>query len=361
MALPTHENDLTIDIFLEPAPVTREGFGKGLIIDNKSESSLNGNRVKEYSSFSEMETDESNGYLATNILDKGEVWFGQDPTVPEQDSLLVGVRDDTIATPETWDTAVDKIAPNADWYWTLIDKRTTSEIDTVSSHIESNYDVLFVSQDADAEWKNSSPAAGSTPALLSGRERTIAHYHDTDTEHQDVAYAANRGVFDPDEQSAPMHCEIEGVNEIDRTAISRTEINNIVGNNGNVALPFGSTKTFVKRGDNMNGRQAYVLITRDWFRTRLQTDVAVEIQTASNFGEKVPVSKEGQARLAKLVRRRFSQGVAADHFVPGSTNVDLPEIKDSHINNETIPLKGSARIEIAAQDVDFTFRFRRTV
>lgn len=361
MTLPNHEDDLTITIALEAAPVKRAGFGAGLIVDNRSESSLNGNRVKSYASYSEVQTDFDNGYVSQNILDKAGVWFGQDPTVPQQDKLLIGWRDDTLATPETWDTAVDEIAAqNDEFYFVMIDKRTTSELDTVSSHIESNYEKLFVCQSSDSEWLQASPASNSTPDLLSGRERTIANYHDTDTEHQDVAHAAARGVFDPDQQSAPWYGQISGVAGIDRTAITGGEVDNVIGNNGNIALPFGSADTFIKRGTNMNGRQAYVLITRDWFRARLKTDVATEIQTGANAGEKIGVTKSGQSRMAKLVRKRFSQGVRAQHFVDGSTTVTLPTITQTNINNETIPLEGSATLLIGAMDVNFNFRFLRT-
>jgi hypothetical protein len=358
MSLPTHEGDITVNVFLSPSPVKREGFGTGVIIDEQADSNLDGNQNKAYTGTDAMQSDVDNGFLNQNILDKGEVWFGQDPTVPEQDKLIVANYD--AGSGDTLTDAIDDLASDrGDWYFVMIDSRSDADLTTVANHIESNYTAIFVAQSSATDWTNANPSGGTIPDDLAELERTITHFHPQDSEHQDVAHAANRGVFSPDDTSPPWIADIQGVNLLDRTQYTQSELNNVIGNFANVALPFGDTDTFVKRGTNMAGRQAGVLVTRDWFRARLQTDVALEIQKSANFGEKIPVSPDGQVRMAKLVRKRFSQGVEAGHFLPGSTQVRLPDITDADVNNQRIPLEGSATLAIAAQDVNFTFRFLR--
>jgi len=149
------------------------------------------------------------------------------------------------------------------------------------------------------------------------------------------------------------------VAELDRQALQQSEVGNVKDNGANIMLPFGSTDTYIKPGQTMAGRKIYVMITKDWFETRLKKDVEIEIQSESQFGRKVPVSQEGQTQLAKLVRKRFKQGERVDHFKTGTTSVSFPTITDSNRNNGVIPLDGSAILEVDGQKVDFNFEFER--
>lgn len=358
----THDGDVTIDVFLESAPVTLQGFGTGLLIVELATNSLDGNRVRKYSGTTAVDDatqDESDGFISAATLEAIKTYFGQSNIVPRQETLIVGNVD--LVGGETWVDALSTIQNvNDEWYLVAISSREDADIEAVSSEIESSYTKFFVGQTDDAAFKDSAPAVGTLPDLLSGRERTMIGWHDTDSEWMDMAIMGNRGAFDLDQKSAPWFAELAGVADLDTTAISGGDVDTIKGNNGNIILPFGPAETYLKPGKNMNNRSVYTILTRDWFKNRLQFDVAKEIVETSNQGEKIPVSPEGQAQMAKLVNSRFAQGVEAGHFLTGSTNIDLPEITDGDLNAERLRVEGDARIEVAAQKAEFTFRFSRT-
>ncbi|MFB6371625.1 MAG: DUF3383 family protein [Bradymonadaceae bacterium] len=363
MAHITHDGDISINVFLSPEPARLQGFGTGLLVVPKSNNSLNGNRVIVYAgdtAVEDAEQDESNGYISAATLDAIKTYFGQDDLVPRQEKLVVGHRDDTLATPETYPEALSAIQQeNDEWYLVAIAGRADTDIDNTSSEIESSYKKFFVAQTDSADFKDSSPASGTLPDLLTGRERTFVNWHDTDGEWQDMAIMGARGAFDLDNKSPPWFGQVKGVADLDQTNLSGGDVDTIKGNNGNVMLPFGPADKFVKEGKNMNGRAAYVMLTADWFENRLQYDVAEEIVKKTNFGEKIGVSENGQTTMAKLVRSRFQQGEDAGHFKRGTTSIEFPTITQTNRDNETIPLKGSAIIKIAGQKVDFNFRFTR--
>lgn len=360
----THDDDVVVDVFLEPAPVTLQGFGTGLFVVDASTNDLNGQRTIKYSgstAIEDAENDETAGHISAATLEAIKTYFGQTNIVPRQDTLIVGKRDDTIATAETYPDALSAIQQvNDEWYLVMISSREDTDIEAVSSEIESSYTKFFIAQTDDAEFLNASPAANSLPDSLSSRERTMVGWHDQDSEWLDMAIAGNRGAFDLDQQSAPWFAQLAGVEDLDTSTLSGGDVANILGNNGNIILPFGPAETYLKPGRNMNGRSVYVILTRDWFKNRLQFDVAKEIVQESNRGVKIPVSREGQDQMAKLVNQRFAQGVEAQHFLPGSTEIRFPAITDGDLNAERIRLEGSARITVAAQDAQFTFEFTRT-
>lgn len=360
----THDGDITIPIALDPAPVTLQGFGIGLIIVPEANNTLDGAKTRVYAGsqpITDAENDQSSGFISQLTLDKIRRYFGQGSLsgVPQQSKLIVGKRD--AATPEPWsDTLADIQASNDEWYWFAIDSRDPTEIQTVSDLVESSYTKFFVAQTSDTDFKTSSPTSGTLPADLENNERTFVNWHTNDSVYQDIAIGASRGVFDLDRSSSPWFGPVAGVDDKDYSTITGGEVSTIKGNNGNVMLPFGkSFDKFVKDGVNMAGRAAYVILTRDWFKNRLQNDVATEIGQTAARGEKIPVSERGQAQMAKLVRSRFQQGEGT-HFQRGSTRIVFPEILQSNRDNELIPLEGSAVIHIAGQRVNFKFEFTRS-
>lgn len=98
----------------------------------------------------------------------------------------------------------------------------------------------------------------------------------------------------------------------------------------------------------------------DWFQTRLFEAASALIVKLSDFGIDITVTRDGQGRLLSLVEAQLKIGAKAGHFVDGQWDLELPEITQSDIDSQTLPVvTGSVQLATSATRFNFTMNFTR--
>lgn len=364
----THEDNIEITINLSAAPQTQLGFGNVLLIAPLSNSSLSASEqpVKAYQTAEDVAAD-----WTTQEEEAARVYFSQEP---QPDTLLIGEWDDVN---DSIDTALNNIiAADDNFYGVAATTRTDTDQEVLSAEVESNEKPMihFLQSSLDDIVTTSSdpPLSGTALEPVIGRERTMLLYHPTDAEWYDMAQSGGVLPFDVDQTSAPFFNDLKEVADPRGSLPSAANIGtqqnpaNLRNNNANIPLPYGPSDNWTAPGTNANGRQASVILTRDWFKARLESDTANEIVTEAKRGNKIPVGLAntsrtvGQARFAKLVRSRFKQGSRAGHFLEDQINLRYPEVSQNQVDSGITPLEGDFTVAIGTQAVTFTFNFQRS-
>jgi len=341
----SHERNISVVITLASAPATVKGFGNVLgLFDGIS---LDGDRVRTYSSLSAVEADEGAGFLNAAALAAATVMFSQ---IPAPKKIKIGKVD--TGGGESYSDALALVeAADDDFYGVFIDDRTLVVIEPFATTVQAKR-YIFAFQSADAGWLTT----GTPSAILQGDERSFGIYHDTDTEWADAAALANRLAFDPDTRSAPWDCPLKAVAAY-ATAISETQLGFLEANRMNVGLPYAGETFFIDAGVNQNNRPLYEIVTMDWFFFRLRERVAKAKVDASAKGTKIPVTAVGQSLILAIANGLLSQGVKADHFAPDNVEAVAEEITSADLAAQKIRISGRAQIAVSARLFDFTFDF----
>jgi len=354
----SHDSDIDINVQLQPAPPERKGFGNTLYIGPKADIAFSSDRVRTYNDLDAVEND---GDLSQDQIDAATAYFAQEP---EPDQLLIGYAD--LGGSESYADALDKIE-NAtdDFYGVVIESRADSDIVDITDAVETHSRDVICSVQTDDQTNIDSSGLSSSLSALDGKERTFLHYHGKDSKYLDIAWFGAWLTADPDEASAPGFVEIKHVAEYSGALPSGATGENgfAYENDVNLMLPFSSADRFVKPARNQNGRQASFILSRDWFANRLQTDIAFEILKASEQNEKIPVGiagtkrTSGQVVFAKLIRKRYKQGVRVQHFEEDQLDLQYPVVTQTNVNNGNVPLEAEITIATPAQSVDVTAYF----
>lgn len=342
----SHEDNIQIVISLDPPPQSGANFQTQLLI--RRDISLDGDRVRTYTSLAQVEEDEAAGFVDAFVTNWALVAFSQKPR-PAQ--IKVGQADIT-GGGETYDVAYNLIlAEDCDFWPVAIDSRIVAEQVAFAIAVDTdeltNIRKFFFFQSADADWKTSGiPAAYAT---LAGLERWAVIYHDEATQVQDVAWPVSRAVHDPDVRSAPWDGEIFATDDL-TTPPTISEKGFLDANFVNHGLPLGTADVWVDAGVNGVGRFIHEILTADWFYVRLtEATAALKIKYSAR-GRKVPLDDVGRTLVRKLLEQLLAQGVAAEHFQAGQTAVQVEPISDDDRINGVIrasaqaTLLGSARI-----------------
>lgn len=344
-----HLDNITINITLDPAPITAAGFGTMMIIADGSTTSLNGDRIRSYGSVAAVQTDVTAGFVSTAMLAAATAAFSQQ----RAPSLIKIGRQDGV---EAFDAALAAIIlVDSDFYGICIEPRTASDQVLVSTAVEAT-SRIFIFQSADTGWKTTGIPAGY--ATMTGRERTILAYHDTDAQFMDFAWGANRLAFNPDTISAPWTCPVLGVAPY-AAAPTDTEKVFLLANNANVGLPYGGATFFIDPGVNIAGRPIEEIETADWFEARLTEAVATRIVTLNNAGRKLPVTIDGQGQIQSLIEAQFAIGVTGGHFVLGETSSTPLDITDGDRAARRLRFSGFAQLVVSARLIEINLNFSR--
>lgn len=344
-----HLDNIIINITLDPAPVTAAGFGVPMIIADGSTSSLDGDRIRAYTSLSAVQVDNTAGFVSAPMLAAATAAFSQTSSAA---TIKIGRKDAL----ETYAEALAAIEiADADFYGIAIESRLAADALLVSAPVEAS-SRIFIMQASDATFLTTGfPAAY---AAVENRERSIVAWHDTDTEWFDLAWLSNRLVFDPDTRSAPWNAGIQGVTAY-ATAPTDTQKGFLDSNSANHGLPFGGAAFFVDPGVNANARPIYEIVTADWFEARLEEAVSSLVAARSASGLKIPVTVEGQGLVQSLIETQFALGVAAGHFVQGQTSVTPVAITTADIAAQRLRFTGQAQLVTTARIFQFDLNFSR--
>lgn len=349
-----HLDRISITITLAPAPASQTSFGTMMFIaDEASGTDLDGDRVRTYASASEVSTDVDAGHVSAALGQMASDFFSQRP---QPTTLKIG-RADT-GGGESFEDAFDAIrAVDDDFYGVAIESRVDADILSISSAVESSDSKIVAVQSDDSDWLTTGLPSGLS--ALATRENTAVLYHDTDAEWGAVCWLGARLQYNPDRTAAGFSGRVKAVANYS-TAPTAGQKQFLVANNANYGLPYGSEPFTVFPGVNCAGREIAHILTKHWLRDRVQTDLIATHLAYMNRGEKLTVSREGQAVCAAIVRGWFQRGEAVGHFKPGNTEVTLPEITTTDINNREIPLTARATLATSAVQFDFTINTSTT-
>lgn len=351
----THNPDISITVLMDPAVAITVGFSDLVyLVDEEDGNNLDGERLVAYDGVQAIAAARRDNHISEKTAKAAQVWFAQEPT-PQR--LFIGKVKTGEPDEEDYDEALAIcFEQNPGIYGVAIDSREAEDIVAVASYVEATENKIFIAQNGDKDWLTKD--VPSEFSSLQENERTFLCWHDDDEASMDLALAGKRLVFNPDFMSAPWYCRVASVPTYGSRLTSQ-ERDFAHENCVNVGLEFGPSKFFIKRGHNLNGRPMYMIVTADWFRTRLQVDVATEIVKYSDRGLKIPVSEIGQRIVGSLVEARFDQGEIAGHFKPGQTKVIYPKVTLDDIEQERIRVDGEATFNVGGQDVTMIFHFVR--
>lgn len=356
----TEHRDVTINISLDPAPQSQQGFGTALLLVDEAAGAgndLNGDRIRTYTpTGGEAASDLDAGYITSEVAAAITACFSQTQR-PRPSSVKVG-RVDTAGAETYVDGLAACLAADPGGFYGVADDLRSSADDAamvaLSADIEAR-NLLYGLQSDDVDWYTSGLPAAFT--ALDGRERTIVNFHDDDTEYQSFVYMAVGLVYTPDERSAPWTLNAGGIDS--NPDITAGELLLAKANNANVRGEFGSSSQWISPGRNVAGRDIREIIIRDWYEARLQAAVTAEVQRLSNRGDIISVDRDGQGVLANQVQKINGQGVEVGHFKAGQTRIDYPTITQSDKDAFRIPLEGANTLRIGGITFDLTFNFTR--
>jgi hypothetical protein len=343
--------NINITVSLDPAPTAQASFTVPLIIGDIALAGTE--RVRSYVSPSDAVADQTAGEISEYVKNAVLAAFSQTPR-----PALVKVGRFINGTDASYAAAYSAIkAVDEGFYSVSIDSRAAADIVSIVPLVEADYKVFIAQTNNDDLLTTGFPAA---LAVANNKERTALLYHDATTEPADFAWAANRLVFDPDNQSAPWDCEIFAVAGYD-SALTATQANFGRANNTNMIAPFGPASTFVDSGINTKGRPLYEIVTADWFAIRLQESIAFEKVKYSARGQKIVIGPEGQAVLQGLVETLFAQGTSgiSPHFIEGQTEITFPTITQADLNAQRIRANVRATLAVSGRVFNFNVNFTR--
>jgi hypothetical protein len=338
-----HDNKISITVYLAASPVARASFTTVLYLVPQAANSLNTDRVREYASTDDVDSDLAAGYISATTAAALTDAFSQ-PHTPE----LIKVGRVDLVGGETWATGLDAcIAADPDFYGIVMQDRDDADVVTLGEAVEADGYRLFIAQSASA-WTSGLPVALTN---IDGNERTAVLYHDTSAEHGDLCWAVNRLFFDPDEKSAPWECRVEAVEAL-ATGLTTTQRNAISTASANVGLAFGSADFYVAPGQNMAERKIYEIVTADWLKKRLEEDLTALKIELTDRGDKITVDTRGQALVLAQIRKRLLQGESVGHFLPGETSAVGEDITDA--DRDANRLRFTIRATIAGDATTLT-------
>lgn len=350
----SHLDKISITIILAALPIQVASFSTlMLLVDQADGNTLDGDRVRTYTSGEDATTDFDASFISAGTRDFIQTVFAQSPA-PQ---LMKVGRIDTVGA-ETYSTGYTAVkAADDDFYGVVIDRRTAADQLLVSADVESENRV-FILQSADADWLTTGlPAAY---AALSARERTAVVYHDTVTAKQDIAAAARWLAFNPDELSAVFEGALKSVAALAVVPTAGQKAF-LEANFVNYALPLGGEPLYLMLGVNISGRPFYEILTADWFRVRLQERIAGLRVAKSARGEKILVSPEGQALVVGEIDGLATVATAGQspHLIKGQTRTTPLAITQADRDNGELRFTFEGQIASNANKFAATVYFSR--
>lgn len=262
----------------------------------------------------------------------------------------------TTANVSVGDELDDVLNENAGWYVLVM---ATGAVDE---------DVLQAAAWVESDGRRIQIAQSSTAGILSASSttdlayvledrsynRTSLWYHGSaSTQDLAAALAGDALQADPDEEATTWaHRTLSGIST---ATISATQRSAALAKNCGVYLKLKGTGATYE-GKMASGLFVDEVVSADWFRARLEEDVAQALLDASARNAKIPHTDAGYLVFESIVHDRFAQGVAANHFRDDTLVVEYPDratVPSSDVTNRIFRLSGSVGLAGAVHSVSF--------
>lgn len=300
---------LTFNIALEPAPLPTVGIGTFVMLtpDVTNLSSGSG-RYQIFRSYKEVEAAALAGTGATAAEAAALVAFSG----PRKPTLIM-VNVDVTATSETFTDAYNDFLDYGIGHFAVT---TVSRTPADQLAIAAIVNTLTGSDGRGVIgiFQTSQSSTSSWPAALAAMENTLNNaliYHDDDAVYADMATVAARMTYNWDQTSPTFVGQLAGV---DAAVLTQSELNAIVANNINTVAPQGGRSAVLAPGVNAEGRPLDEVVSIYLFVDRLATQLQRTKARKDELGQKIPISREGQAILEADIRSVFQRLQAAGHF-----------------------------------------------
>lgn len=343
--------NIALTLILEAGQPAGAGFGF-VIIFPKADCSLNGDRIRTYTSPAEAQADETAGYISAEALEAITLGFGQSPP-----PRAIKIANIDLVGSETYAQALTAIqAVDDDWVGVAIASRDVSDIEAVGVACEA-LDKIFVAQANTAGILTSTFPTGLTDIV--GLDHTALVYDLADADWADAIWLANRLAFSPDEKSAPWEAPLKGTTDYSAT-INSTEKGYALGHNVNLILPYGAAPTFVGPGVVMSGKPIYEVLTAIWMKIRMRERLAAMVIRYTSAGDKIPLTPAGQYAVKSELDAVLQTAVAAGHIVTGQYVIEPQTLSDSDKSTRTMRFRIRAQIQGSAYLFDVTVNLGRS-
>jgi len=347
----SHDDRIDITINLATLSTGAQGFYPLLLGTNIT---LDGDRVRSYSTVSAAVTDFDAGFLDAWVLAAIREILGQ-PTRP--DVVRVGRHD--LAGGETIAQALDACqAVTTDFYLIMLESRTPADHVSLDGWIQAEETdgntYLGLVQDDSADWLTAGvPAAYST---VEDSERLAVVYYGTDAAPRAEGWGGNRIGWDPDEVSVPWNAPVREVSyAFTATAITQAQKEFLRGNNANVLLPLGTKHpAYADPGLVLSSRPIDQIITADWFQVRLREALADLLGDLGAAGQKLGLNADGQNRIAGTFNAVALRGVTAGHFEAGQVLITPEAITTADRTAGRMRFTSGAQVVVGARAVEIT-------
>jgi hypothetical protein len=242
---------------------------------------------------------------------------------------------------------------NGDWFGLVITSRVAEDLRQTAAWAETARR-LYVAQTADAAVLTTATDDIASELQDASRAFTAVIYHASATEYADAAWCAKVLSFSL-ETTSPTWA-FHSLSGVIVDAINDTQRDNAIAKNCNVYLALkGQPSTWP--GKVASGKFVDEIVIAEWFRARLEEDVAQALINASARGEKIPYTDEGFAVFESILRRRYAQGVTAGHFVAEQLVATFPrrsEIIDADATARVYRWSASIQLAGAVHSVEST-------
>lgn len=228
---------------------------------------------------------------------------------------------------EDWSDCLDAIeTAGAEFYGLCIEDRGEAAIKEASAWVESRRKI-FIAQTNDTDLRdgNASNLAEDLEAL--SRKRTHVTYNRDDAEFSDVALLAQGLSFDLDSRKGTWEFSpLAGVTPSNTgdQRLSQGQMNNIVAGPASVFLRAGG-RNIIEGSRLANGLYIDQVVTEDWTASRIEQAV-FDVLSGDRHGALFTL--DGTAKIEGALRSVGAIAVQAEHYVPGSVQVSIPNPAD---------------------------------
>lgn len=356
----THNVDIQISKSIQPAAPESQGFGLIAYLSDGSLDPGNGDIYRQVTPQTNLSDLVTAGTITQDAADAMNTIFSQTPTPPR--AAIIGL--DTSGS-DTYSSIVqDAISAGHPFYGVIPDTETPADVSSLASTIEST-DKLMAADVGGADWLTDGVPTDYTS--LTENLRFAPMYHpDAANTYVSPGWFGSRLVFDPDVQSAAFTGSVTGVSPYpEGSKITVDERSEAHDNGANTLLPFGSSNTYVKPGQNIAGNPLYEIVTIDWFAARLENRLAALQQRRDAAGEKLGVDQDGQAAFVGEIEAQIDAGIEADHFVDEKSNgvndVQAPTpIPDADKENQRLSATVFLQFKVSANTFQVNLNFTRS-
>lgn len=351
-----HDSNVSVAISLNANPTPGATFGIPLRMVPLATNSLDSDVVRQYNANSKDAADDlTAGFISSTTKTAIDRAFSQ-VARPQPSAVKIGSVDLVGGDAYAASGIAAIQAVDDAWYGLCMEPRSDTEILALAAAVEATGNKLLAIQANNADLASGAISA-STLAALAAYERTIINWHDTDTEDQDFCGLAAGLSYTPDQRSAPWTMTVGGV-AAHATPLTSGQRSQLLANNCNIIGTFGGTVNWIDGGKNAAGREIRHIITHDWLGDTIERRTIDTAVSLSNEGRVFPVSREGQAIMASIVKGAYLEGAAAGHFKINQYVPIYPAITAANIAAQTVPFE--ARITLVVGGRLFSYNLSLT-